>query len=518
MIKYEKSKSLTTFIVIWFICLFSISSAVASTEYQIAYSTYLGGEGTEGHGYLHFDSTGECVLISCTDSLNFPLKKAIQTDNHGERDILCLKLGKQGESILYSTFLGGTRDDFVSGSTVDSQGNIIIVGVTSSTDFPLQNALVETKSAHERDVFVVKLSSDGQNVIFSSYLGAASDNYYTVDVTTDSVDNIIITGSTIDSDFIIQDAYQENKSIGADAFITKLTPDGQNVIFSTFFGGSNDEQIKSVTIDKNDDIIFIGVTSSNEFFPIKNALIENRSTASWDVFLSKVTSDGQELIFSTFYGGTRAWGPAVILCDSNNNILAGGETDSQGFPVKKAYQKDYGGGVYDSFLTKLSPDGQEISFSTYFGGNGHEGPSSIIIDSKENIFMTGSTSSSDLEVKNAYQSQNNGGWDGYLVEFSPDGQELIFSSYFGGVRNDYSTSIALVPGTNNSFLITGHADSRDLPVKNPLQDTYGGGDFDLFICRFETSRGDGIISGFDIITFLVTGFASAIFLNKKKRS
>lgn len=527
----------TTFVVICFNI--PVSYAVDFTDYQISYSTYLGGNGEEGHVSIYFDNSNDCVLFSCTGSTDFPLKNAIQSVNNGERDTICMKLDTLGEEILYSTYYGGSGDDFVSGATIDSQGNMILVGTTPSTDFPLKNALVANRSAYERDVFVLKLSSDGSNVIFSTYLGSASP-YYSIEVTTDSNDNIIVTGSTIATDFLIKDAYQENNTGGTDAFITKITPDGQTAIFSTYFGGTEDEKINEVTTDGNDNIIVIGVTSSEEQFPIKNALRPSKNTTSWDVFLAKFSSDGQELVFSTFYGGSRPWGPGKIICDSNNYIIATGETNSQGFPVVNALQDQYGGGELDTFLAKLSPDGQQISFSTFIGGSGSEGSIGLTIDSNENIFLAGSTGSYNFPVKNAFQTTNNGWWNGYFLAMSNDGQELLFSSYFGGSGNDYATSIAFIPGTNNSFILGGHGSSRNLPLVNPYQDSYGGGDFDLFLCRFEfceeentsisistetdatttvttttKSRTPSTSPGFDMISFLLIGFVF-VFLKKKR--
>lgn len=533
--KIAKLIFLMPFAIICFVNLVPIFSVLDYTEYELAYSTYLGGNGTEGWGFLSFDNSSNCVLISNTDSTDFPMKDAIQSENKGERDAICLKLNTKGEDILYSTYFGGSGDDFVSGATLDSQGNMILAGATSSKDFPLVNALVENSSTYDRDVFVFKLSPDGQEVIFSTYLGSASI-YYSIDVTIDSNDNIIVTGSTSTSDFLVKNAYQENISDGTDAFITKITPDGQEIIFSTFLGGSNDDQIKRVTTDQDDNIIVIGVTSSSEQFPIKNALEPNRSTSSWDVFLSKLSPDGQELFFSTFYGGTRPWGPAAIICDSNDNIIAAGETNSLGFPVVEAFQEDHGGGELDTFLSKISPDGQNISFSTYIGGSSSEGPIGITLDSKNNILLTGSTGSNDFKVKNAYQEDNNGWWDGFFLEFSPNGQDLIFSSYFGGSRNDYATSIVFLPGTDDSFLLTGHGDSTNLPLLNPYQESYGGGDFDLFLCRFEfseqenessststtttptttDSRTSATSPGFDIAPLLLIGCILVIFLKRER--
>ncbi|MFX1538650.1 MAG: hypothetical protein ACFFDI_31065, partial [Promethearchaeota archaeon] len=254
---------LSVIFIIGLIIFVPITSTVNSSEdlLSLSYSTYLGGNGEDGHVSIYFDNSNHCVVLSCTGSTDFPVKNAIQSINNGVRDIVCLKLDTLGEEILYSTYYGGSGDDFVSGATIDSQGNMILVGTTPSADFPLKNALKADRSAYERDVFVLKLSSDGSNVIFSTYLGSASP-YYSIGVITDSNDNIIVTGSTIATDFLIKDAYQEDNNGKTDAFITKITPDGQTVIFSTYFGGTEDEQIKGVTTDGNDNIAVIGVTAS----------------------------------------------------------------------------------------------------------------------------------------------------------------------------------------------------------------------------------------------------------------
>lgn len=494
--------------------LLSIYPVKGYNSLSIKYSTYLGGNGTEGWGFLHFDNSNNLILISNTDSTDFQMKDAIQSTNAGERDAFCLKFDPNGETLLLATLYGGSGDDFTSDAAVDSQGNVIIAGTTTSTDFPVHHALEENKSSYSIDIFVFKLSSDGQNVIFSTLLGSGSD-YHSIGVTTDSNDNIIITGSTIAPDFQVKDAYQVNKSGGTDAFITKISPDGQNVVFSTFFGGSADDQIKRVTTDKSNNIIVIGVTSSLGDFPIKNAIQPNRSSSEWDVFLSKFSSDGQELIFSTFYGGSRPWGPAAVICDSNDSILAAGETNSREFPVRKAFQVNYGGGELDSFLAKLSPDGQEIFFSTFIGGKGSEGPIGLTINSKENIFLTGSTNSYDFVSKNAFQAQNNGVWEGYIMEFSNNGQDLLFSSFYGGSSNDYSTSVTLIPETNDSMFIAGHGSSRDLSLVSPYQESYGGGEFDLFLCRLEyISPQQPSTTGFEMPVLL--GFV-IIFLARKRK-
>ena len=506
------------FLIIVFLCLLlPIIKVHGNTPLIVNYSTYLGGNGTEGHGNLYFNGSNRLIIVSETSSTDYPVLNSYQDRNKGERDIIISSLALDENSLTYSTYFGGDGDDFVSGSVMNSEKQIIIVGVTDSSDFPLIHPL-SINSSGERDVFIVIFDLKIGNFTFSSLLGPASD-YYGINVCTDSDDNIIISGATDSEDFYLYDAYQNSLMGGSDGFIMKISSDGQKILFSTLIGGLGDDSIKSVTTDNQDNIIFIGVTQSVDF-PTINAYTPDKSESTWDVFLAKVSNDGQQLIFSTFHGGTRPRGPQSVICDSLNNIIITGETDSMEFPLIHALQSTYGGGSYDVFLSKFNSNGSKIDFSTYLGGLNSDTPISLHINSENYIFLTGCTGSAGFPNVNSYQTRKDGGTDGFLTLISANGQKIIFSSFFGGMSSDFVTDLIFLPEVNNSFIITGHLSSSDIPMINPYQNSYGGGQFDLFITKFSFElslllTNDVQIPAFELLTGIST-LGLLIHLRKKE--
>ncbi|MFW9915563.1 MAG: SBBP repeat-containing protein [Candidatus Thorarchaeota archaeon] len=490
-----------------------ISEAKGSDSLHLTYSTYLGGQGVEGHAYLHLDDQGNILLISHTSSGDFPVNDAIQAENKGDSDIIFAKLSPDGQELLFSTFLGGSAEDFASGGTFDSNDNLIAVGVTSSGDFPKTNALQPTRSNSTRDVFVTKLSADDQSILFSTYLGGGSD-YYTTNAITDTQDNIIVAGSTDSAYFPLKDAYQEQMGGLTDGFVVKIAADGQQILWSTYFGGAWDDQIKHVTTDSEGNIIIVGVTSSNNLPITDNAYQPNKSASSWDTFVAKLSADGQILHFSTYFGGTRAWGPANVITDANDSVIIVGETNSIDFPITEgAYQFDYGGGEYDCFISKLSADGGSIHFSTYFGGNAADSPIDVEFNANHDLYIVGCTSSTDFPTtSDAFQEEKSDNTDAFVAKVDPDQGNLLFSTFIGGTGSDFASSIDFV-SNSSSFLIAGHCSSTDFPITKAYQEDYGGGSFDLFISEFSLkSSDDDTTSGFSLFSTAFTFAILAIYV------
>lgn len=491
----------------------TVSEANGADTLHLTYSTYLGGQGVEGHAYLHLDNENNILLISHTSSSNFPVKNAIQAENKGDSDIIFAKLSPNGQELLFSTFLGGSGEDFASGGAFDSNDNLIAVGVTSSSDFPTINALQPTKSNSTRDVFVTKLSTDDESILFSTHLGGGSD-YYTTKAVIDGQDNIIVAGSTDSVYFPLKDAYQEQMGGRTDGFVTKISADGQQILWSTYFGGAWDDQIKHITADSEGNIIVIGVTSSTNLPITENAYQPIKSASSWDVFVAKLSADGQTLHFSTYFGGTRAWGPANVITDANDNVIIVGETNSVDFPLTdEAYQPDYGGGEYDCFISKLSSNGQSIHFSTYFGGNTAESPIGVVFNANNDLYIVGCTGSNDFPVTNdAFQEEKSYETDGFIAKVDPEQGNLLFSTFIGGTGSDFVSSINFVPNSS-SFLITGHCSSTDFPTAKAYQDSYAGGAFDLFISKLSPKApSDDSTAGFRLFSTVFTFTLLAVYL------
>ena len=477
-------------------------ATISDNEWMV-FSTYIGGSGADGAGDMVFDSDGNIVVTTFVDSANFPVKNAYQPVSAGGVDLVIFKFSSDGQKLIFSTYLGGSNDDYSYTLALDSSDNIFITGSTSSADFPIsQNAFQPNKSSSTYDIFLVKISADGQSLLYSSFLGGSSDKFIATNIILDSSENLIISGSTSSPDFPTKQAYQEVKGTFSDGFLTKLSADGQTLLYSTYFGGNGNEQIRGLTLDSSNNIVFCGFTSSTDF-PTLNEIQSKKSSDEYDTFIAKLSNDGKSLVFSTLFGGCREYALNNLILDQDDNILVVGETSSSEFPTVNAHQPDYGGGSSDAFLSKLTEDGKTLVFSTYIGGSGDDNSFSIVLDTNDDIILSGSTSSSDFPLVRSYQESDRG-WDGFITKFSLDGLKMVFSTYLAGSGSDFCVDIAY-NNMDDSLIISGHTSSWDFPIKNAYQSSYAGGGFDSFICEIliESER-EGSVPSFQIIAVILS--------------
>jgi hypothetical protein len=512
-----------TFIILLFLNVLSIprvslaSIAEPNTSpLSIQFSTLLGGSGEDGTGRVTLDSSGNIILGSIARSQDFPVINAYQPVMNGSEDGVIIKFSSDGQKLLFSTFFGGSNGEYIYTVAVDSEDNIIVAGTTDSSDFPTKNAINANKSASARDVFLAKFSPDGQELLFSTFICGTVN--WVVDIGIDTSDNIILAGSTDTEELLATtNAYQPTKNNLTDAFITKISGDGQTVLFSTYLGGNQFENIRSMTLDSENNIIISGYTSSVDF-PIEH-YINNKSISTYDNYISKVSSDGRELLFSSYFGGNRQWGLTELTVDRNDNILFVGETNSVAFPVVNAYQSVYGGGETDGFVAKLDGKGYSIYFSTFLGGNGYDGVHGVVVDNNGDLIITGTTMSSNFPTLNEYQSYS-GNHDVFIFKMDSNGYTHNFATFFGGIGSDYSFGIT-VDSRTNSIIMFGHTSSvSGFPLINSYQDDYKGGDFDMFLCKFTIDT--GVITIFLSVVFIsfftIVIVSIAVLGYKKKKS
>ena len=379
------------------------------------------------------------------------------------------------EFLIRSTYFGGNSDDYAEASIIDSQHNLIIVGHTASNNFPMLNAYNDTFGGGLFDVFVAKFTSTNQ-LIFSTYLGGSDmDQIYSVAI--DSEDNIIVAGNTQSSNFPMKNSYNSTYGGLSDVFVAKLTSSGQ-LIFSTYLGGSDNDNCNSVITDDLDNIFISGNTKSGNF-PLKASFDSSLNGIS-DVFIAKFTSSGI-LSWSTYLGGSSYEITNSINIDSRNNVILNGYTASSDFPVKNAYNSTFGGSI-DTFITKFTNNGQ-LTWSTFFGGLNSDFSRTSTIDSFDNIILAGTTDSNDLSLKNPYFNFNSGSQDVFLAKYSSTG-ELDFSTYLGGFLIDDPTSVII--DHQNNILVTGVTYSSNFPLTDAFN-TEINGTSDAFLTKFSNS-------------------------------
>ncbi len=256
-------------------------------------------------------------------------------------------------------------------------------------------------------------------------------------------------------------------------------------VFSTFLGGSGNEGISDLAMDSEENIYIIGSTTSTDF-PATN--VYNGGTN--DLFICKVNSSGQELIFCTFLGGSgRDYDSpgAYIGLDSNANIIFASMTDSSNFPMVNSYDSTYNGGGFDLVVGKLKSDGSSLLFSTYYGGTGTDGLGQMLFRDSS-IYLSGTTSSSDFPIVSAWDSTYNGNGDGFAVKLDSNGYP-VFSTFIGGSRAERGGRVALNSNFSNyMYLIFETWSDNDFPTTSNAFRRTNAGVTDFVIAILDTNE------------------------------
>ena len=390
--------------------------------------------------------------------------------------------------LTYSTFLGGDDSDSGQDIAVDNAGNAYVTGYTLSTTFPITMGAYETTlNSGDTTVFVCKINSSGSALIYSTYLGAGVAKSITVD----SAGNAFITGWAFDASFPVTPGAIDTTFNGGDrdVFITKLDSSGSTLIYSTFLGGGDSDGANSIAIDDAGYAYIAGFSRSNDYPVTANAYDTGFNGSVVEVVVSKLNSDGSDLVYSTFLGGSGEESGYCITVDAATSAYITGYTISLDFPVSPlAYSTSFNGGFYDAFVTKLNASGSALDYSTYLGGSDDDLGYDIAVNIAGEAFVTGITRSMNYPHSlSAYDSTFNGGFlgDAFVTELNDLGSAIIYSSYLGGSDDDLGYCIALDPVDN--IYVMGETYSSDFPVTANAFDSTGGLIHDIFITKLNTS-------------------------------
>ena len=285
------------------------------------YSTFVGGDGQDIGTGIAVDSTGAAYVSGSTTSKVFPTSNAFQAKNAGASDGFVFKLAPAGNTLVFSTFLGGSGDETIFRIVLDGTG-IYIGGYTSSSNFPLMNPAQATAGGFY-DAFVAKLSLSGASLLYSTYLGGSGDDFgYGLAV--DSSGSAYIAGWTSSTNFPTRNALQPLYGGGAsDAFVARLAPNGNSLLYSTFLGGSGDDEAHGIALDPTGAAFVTGRTSSASFPGARNRY--NEGSGKFDAFVTRISADvGSAFALVTpsaliFSGAAAA--PQTILLSSNGASL-----------------------------------------------------------------------------------------------------------------------------------------------------------------------------------------------------
>ena len=433
-----------------------------------------------------------CGLFYTSNSLSVNSVHAVSQDNNTNYSI---NEGTAPDHLNFSTFLGGAGSEYLtssedlgdSGITIDTDGNIIVVGRTESEDFPTNNAHQDTLGGGDYDAFIAKLSPDGQTLIFATYLGGSSQEWAT-SVATCANGDIVVVGTTMSNNFPTLNAYQTNNNGGSfyntDIFLAKFSSTG-TLLFSTYFGGTGDDWGYGVDVDSSGRIVITGSTMSTDL-PTKDAYQSTKTGGGVDCYVTVFSSNGGSLVFSTYLGSSTSDAGSDIKFDSTGDIVVVGITDSTSFPVLNGYDETYNGGAWDGFVSKFEIDG-DLVFSTFIGGAEYDDFTQLAFDLDDNIIAVGSTTSYRYSVtEDAFQTDFGGVAAGLILILASTGDSLLYSSFYSGSARESISGVAV--DSEGNIVLSGFTASDDLLTEQAYQSTYGGGSYDGFVCKLNSTR------------------------------
>ena len=455
-------------------------------------ATYLGGRDVDIVTGVTLDSSSNIYLTGYTTSTDFarsatPYKGTLTP---GDSDAFVMKLNSGGNAILYSTFLGGLSADFGRAIAVDSTGAAYVTGSTIGR-FPVTAGAFREVTMAAPAIFVAKLSAAGDTLAYATYLDGAGSGQA---IRIDSTGNAYIGGYTYTATFTTTPgALQTIYGGGTDAFLTKLNPTGTAQLYSTFLGGSNEDQITGLRVDGSGVVYVSGFTNSSNF-PTTSGVIRTLYAGATDAFVSKVNAAGTALIYSTYLGGSNTDRALALDVDSGGNVFVTGQTASTSFPTTGGVlQSSFAGGSFDAFVSKLNAGGTALLYSTYLGGSGAcslsdpfrmyqcDAGHDISIDTAGKAYLTG-FAGSGFPLVSAEQQSHAGNGDAFVAQLNEAGTSLGFSTYLGGGGGDLGLGIVR---TSSITIAVGITTSSDFPTTgSPLQAANGGGSMEGFLATY----------------------------------
>lgn len=324
-------------------------------------------------------------------------------------------------TLSWATFLGGTGDETVSAMAVASDGGLLVAGSTTATNFPTAAALRPT-SGGGTDGYIAKLTADGQDLVFATYLGGSGADVVE-GLVVDASGNVVVAGQTTSSNFPTKSAFQSTRRGNRDAFVAKLTPSGAALVFSTYFGSADCGVCggltdgKAVAVDGSGNVLLAGATFGSDFpgtaGTLRPAFARSCNASNPDSclngiggfdadgFVAKFSASGARL-WATLFGGA-AYGEYVtaLAADAAGNVYLGGDSGSSDFPTTAGAFINSASSFAAPFVSKLNPTASQLVYSTFLDDGRQPALASsqvrgLVVDSSGRVTAVGYTQSHDF--------------------------------------------------------------------------------------------------------------------------
>ena len=474
-----------------------------TTGSHLVYADYVGGDCGDWGAALAVDSANEVYLTGNTCSDDFPTVNPYQPSQTGSRNGFVSKISVDGSQLLYSTYLGGNSWDAPTSIALDSAGDMLVAGMTSSTNFPVANAFQSTMSANQGGVygnygFLTELNPHGSLPVYSTYFGGSSMVIQScangpcwfppfsriTGLAVDASGNAYVTGYTNAYDFPVtpgaynvRDTTQNNTLVG---FVGKFDASG-GLDYSTYLYGNGGAQtdIEAITVDSSGSAYVTGATTSDGTFPITSTSICDPGVfglACSYTFVTKLDPTGSSLLYSTFLGPNNNASPQAIAIDGNNDAYILGMTwGCNSFAMVNGIESCGDLSTSDLLLVEIDPTAATELLATFLGGaENDEYPAGVGVDPAGNIFVGGETFSGDFPTtQGAFQGTLNGVSNAFLLKIAPDSAPSVSASPFLlqyasqqiGSRSPAATALLRNAGSS-SLLISSITASGDFTETN----------------------------------------------------
>ena len=445
----------------------AFAAAQTPAKPLVVYSTYIGGSADDYATAVATDADGNAYVAGETLSRNLATKPLTGAMPLAVNNGFVGRLAADGKEYKWLFAFGGDSATRPNAMAIDPAGNIWVTGRTGARNFPLLNP-VQDKHTGLNIVFLMKLSPEGK-LLFSTFLGGERNDEANA-MAIDKDGNVYIAGRVGSSAFPVKRPIA-GKYGGGDGFIARFSNDGK-LDWSTLFGGTGVDEIFGLAVGPDGDVYVVGETVSNEI-ATEGAWI--KPYFGWAAFAARVSSAGEKIEWLTYIGARPGYSRGLgVTVDEVGGVYVVGYTSSKELPVTKdALQPKYAGGLRDGFLLKLAPDGDKAEYLTYLGGafTGSHDPDeaavAVRVDTHGYVYVAGVTSSSDFQTSRPTQGNFGGGADAWLARIDIAGGRLLSSSYWGGAKDEALAAMVLGPGEN--VTIVGQSASLDYPLTSAVQ-------------------------------------------------
>jgi hypothetical protein len=458
----------------------------------ILQSTYLGGSNDDVAEAIAINpTTGEVYVAGATYSTDFPNTiGGARGSSGGNGDAFVARLNPDLTQILQSTYLGGSYEDRATALAINPKtGDVYVAGNTLSTDFPKTTGWAQGNNNGGLDAFVARLNSSLTQLLQSTYLGGSGwDEVLAIAVNPTSGD-VYVAGNTLSSDFPkTAGGAQSIKSVGSDAFVSRLNSNLTRILQSTYIGGSGWDEALAVAIHPTTGDVYMAGRTSSTNFPSTTGGAQASNNGGSDAFMAKLNPNLTRILQSTYLGGgDDDEALAIAIHPTTGDVYMAGRTLSFIFPGTAGGAQARKSTGSDAFVSRLNSSLTQILQSTYLGGGDDDEALAIAIHpTTGEIYVAGRTASTNFPgTTGGAQAGNSGGFDAFVARLNPSLTQILQSTYLGGGDDDEALAIAIHPTTGDVY-VAGDTLSSDFPKTTGGARENKSGSSDAFVARLSS--------------------------------